>query len=473
MLENREQWLRRGVSSTRLIRIIALTTSGFAFAAISACAIYHPLPVSRDAPRPLATLSVPASTLLPGGLATHTFDPTDGLDVTEVAMLAIVQSPDLKIQRAQAHAVQAQAFAAGLLPDPVIGLSRDRPGAGQPGASTAYSRGISWDVSSLVTLSSRRTAANRTNEQVDLSLLWSEWQTVAEAHLRFVRVQSSRQLVARLGAEAESLRPLAPRLEAALRRGAVSFDVASIGLTAASDVERQYSEARNTLAMHEHDLRELLDLPVDEPLVLVGEAELPAVDDASLQSLIDVLPRQRPDLRALELGYAAEEARMRAAILGQFPAINVGVNQARDNSNITSSGISVSISLPLFDRNRGAIAIERATREQLHAEYAQRMLVARSELARLRDARRILVEREAQLAPLAAALDEKAAHAVGNYERGLVDWTTFLALHQSALATATELINLRETLAETRIGIATLTGGNWSQRSDAHVGDRP
>jgi outer membrane protein TolC len=437
------------------------------------CAVYHPLPISRDAPRSLATLSVPASTLLAGGLATHAFDPTDGLDAIEVAMLAVAQSPDLKIQRAQAHAVRAQAFAAGLLPDPVIGLSRDRPGAGQPGASTAYSRTISWDVGNLVTLASRRTAANRTDEQVDLSLLWSEWQTIAEARLRFARVQSSRQLVARLAAEADALRPLAPRLEAALQRGTVSFDVASTGLTAASDVERQYSEARNTLAMQEHDLRELLALPVDEPLVLVGDVDLPSVDDASLQSLIDVLPRQRPDLRALELGYGAEEARMRAAILGQFPAVNVGVSHSRDNSDITSSGIAVSISLPLFDRNRGAIAIERATREQLHAEYAQRMLTARGDLARLRDARRILVDRELQLAPLAAALGEKAQHAVGSYERGLLEWTTYLALHQSALAAATELINLRETLAETRIGIATLTGGDWSLRSDAHAGDRP
>jgi cobalt-zinc-cadmium efflux system outer membrane protein len=453
--------------------VAGLVTAGLATAIVAGCAIYHPLPLGSDAPRPLASLSVPASTMLAGGLATHPFDPTDGLDATEVAMLAIAQSPDLKVQRAQAHAVRAQAFAAGLLPDPVFSATRDQPGAGQAGASTAYSRGISWDVGSLVTLASRRTAARRTDEQVDLSLLWSEWQTIAEARLRFARVQSSRQLVARLAAEAEALRPLAPRLNAALRRGFVSFDVASVGLTAASDVERQYGEARDALAMREHDLRELLGLRVDEPLVLVGDVDVPAVDEASLQSLIDVLPRQRPDLRALELGYAAEEARMRAAILGQFPALNVGVSRARDNTGITSSGIAVSISLPLFDRNRGAIAIERATREQLHEEYAQRMLTGRSDLARLRDARRILADRELQLAPLAAALDEKADHAVAAYERGLLDWTTYLALHQSALAAATELINLRETLAETRIGIATLAGGDWSQRSDTHVGDRP
>jgi len=32
-------------------------------------------------------------------LATHRFDPSDGLDLTEVAMLAVVNSPELRLNR--------------------------------------------------------------------------------------------------------------------------------------------------------------------------------------------------------------------------------------------------------------------------------------------------------------------------------------------------------------------------------------
>ena len=437
------------------------------------CAIYHPLPLDDRQATPLAGLHVAAGTLLAGGVRTHTFDPSDGLDATEVAMLAVMQGPDLKVLRAQANVNRAQAFAAGLLPDPVLGLSQDRPNAGQAGASTAYTHGVSWDVGSLVTFASRQTARRRTDEQVDLSLLWAEWQTVAESRLQFVRIQRGRELVARLEAESAALRPLTPRLNAALERGIVTFDVATAGLSAASDVERQLTEARDALANREQDLRVLVGLPAAEPLPLVGDVDVPPIDAAAANDALEALPRRRPDLRALALGYAAEEARVRAAILGQFPAVNVGVSRSRDNTGISSTGLSLSVSLPLFDANRGAIRVERATREQLHAEYEQRLLSARADVARLLSTQALLVAREAELAPHTAALEAARAHAALAYGSGTMDWTVYLGLRQSALAAAVELITLRDTLAETRIGLATLLSGDWTARTDTAGGAGP
>ena len=457
-------------------RLAALRASGVAGAwaavllAPAGCSLYRPLPLDAREARPLAALSVPAATLLPGGVRTHPFDPSDGLDATEVAMLAVAQSPDLKILRAQGKVTRAQAFAAGLLPDPVIGYSADRPNAGQQGAATAYSRGVSWDVGNLVTLASRQAAHRRTDEQVDLSLLWAEWQTIAESRLQFVRIQRGRELVSRLEAESAALKPLTPRLKAALERGVVTFDVATAGLSAASDAERQLTEARDALANREQDLRVLLGLPAAEPLPLVGDVDVAPIGPVAADAALDALPQRRPDLRALALGYEAEEARMRAAILGQFPAVNVGVSRARDNTGIASNGFSLSISLPLFDANRGAIRVESATREQMHEEYAQRVLTARAEVARLLSTQQLLSAREAELAPYAAALERTKAHAVLAYERGTMDWTVYLGLRQSALAAEVELITLRETLAETRIGLATLLSGDWAARTETVQG---
>ena len=108
-----------------------------------ACAGYRAVPLNNQPPAPLAQITVPASTLLPGGMHSHVFDPTDGLDITEVAMLAITQAPELNQLRAEARIAHAQAYAAGLLPDPVAGISSDRPLAGQPDAATAITRGTS------------------------------------------------------------------------------------------------------------------------------------------------------------------------------------------------------------------------------------------------------------------------------------------------------------------------------------------
>ena len=426
----------------------------------SGCAIYHPLPLRAESNR-VSTLTVPSGTLLPGGLKTHEFDPSDGLDATEVSMAAVVYSPELRVMRAQAMVSGAQAFAAGLLPDPVFGLSRDKPNAGQVGASVAYTRGVSWDFGQLVTYDARQSALHHTEEQVNLSVLWAEWQVVCQSRLLFVRIQQGRALVERLRQEADTLRPLRPRLEAALRAGTITFDVATTGLSAALDVERQLSEARSSLSAAEHDLRELIGLEATEPLSLVGDADLAVPDDATVNAVLLETPPRRPDLRALIAGYAAQDSRVRAAILGQFPAVNFGLTKTRDNSNIASNGFTLSVSLPVFDRNQGAVRVEQASREQLNAEYSQRLLSTRADVARLLDAQRILTEREASLAPYAAKVEAIAANASAAYSRGIMDWTVYVALRQSALAASTELISLRETLAETRIGLATLVTGEW------------
>ena len=59
---------------------------------------------------------------------------------------------------------------------------------------------------------------------------------------------------------------------------------------------------------------------------------------------------------------------MRAAVLAQFPRVNIGFSQLRDTTNVVTSGFGVTIDLPVFDRNQGHIAIERATRKQLFDE---------------------------------------------------------------------------------------------------------
>lgn len=442
-------------------RALVAVLGVLAAAALSGCTPYRPLALDGAAGSPVSALSVPADTRLPGGLASHPFDATDGLDATEVAMIAVVYSPELRALRAEARVARAQAFAAGLLPDPVFGYSRDRPGAGQPGASTAYAQSLSWDFGQLLTYGARQSARRHTDEQVNLGLLWAEWQVVSQSRQLFVRVQGQRALVLRLTREKEALTPLLPRLEAALRAGLVTFDVATVGLTAGSDVDRQLTDARSSLATAEHDLRQLLGLAAGEPLVLVGDGNVAGPDRAAIDAALDALPHRRPDLRALAAGYAAEDARLRAAILGQFPALNVGLTRARDNSSISSSGVALSVSLPLFDRNQGAVRVEQATREQLHAEYAQRLLGTRTDVARLLAAQAILSDREQTLAPYAADLEAKVAHATDAYTRGVLDWTVYLALRLSALAASTELITVRETLAENRIGLTTLVTGDW------------
>src|SRR5882757_7827077 len=97
-----------------LIRSIACT----AFLLLSGCAGYEAPAFKDDAASPdLMHLTIDARAMPLPALAAHRFDPSDGLDMTEVAMLAVVNNPDLKLARGDAAIAHAQAFSAGLLPD--------------------------------------------------------------------------------------------------------------------------------------------------------------------------------------------------------------------------------------------------------------------------------------------------------------------------------------------------------------------
>ncbi|PMX87455.1 transporter, partial [Pseudomonas sp. GW460-C3] len=73
------------------------------------------------------------------------------------------------------------------------------------------------------------------------------------------------------------------------------------------------------------------------------------------------------------MGYAAADEQVRQAIQSQFPDLVLGGSVSSDNSSVVSGGPTATLSLPVFDRNQGNVAITRATRAQLHADYAARL----------------------------------------------------------------------------------------------------
>src|SRR6202521_1086354 len=301
-------------------------------ASLAGCATYREQPLST---RSTLLDRIPDLTIDPRQmplpeLAAHTFDPTDGLDITEVAMLAVVNNPDLKIARAAAGGVHAQAFAAGLLPDPLLAFSLDVPDAGQTASANAFNLGISYDVIGLLTRAPRRAAAQHDVEKTDLNLLWLEWQVVAQARQLFVRLTQESQLMQLLDENHTLFADRYRRTETALDRGLLTQVTVTPQLTALQDVGRQTNDLERLESQNRHDLNALLGVAAEGGGRLMGPVELPELDEAAIEKLLPDLPRRRPDLIALQRGYAAEEMRYRAGVLAQFPALNSGFSRARD-----------------------------------------------------------------------------------------------------------------------------------------------
>lgn len=428
--------------------------------AIGGCANWQPLPLSEGyGAQKLADLSVPASALALPQAATHRFDPGDGLDVIEVAMLAVANSPELKLKRDDLGIAQAQAFAAGLLPDPQLSFGVDHPTSSGQGLVNAFNLGLSYDFGSLLTRSARASSARQAERQVHLELLWSEWQTIARARELFDNIVSERELAERLRSERTALDAVLPQVRRALAVGDLTYDSAHVGLNAGADVANRQADTARKLNQNEHDLHALLGLAADVPLHLAGPVYEPDYSSADIADALAVMTRRRPDLLALQVGYTAQDAKLRAAILAQYPGLTLGFNRARDTSAVYSSGFSVALNLPIFDRGRGNIAIETATRQKLHDEYAARVQAARLDIDRLAgDLVQFRSERE-RLVQHASELDRARDAAATAYSANLLDWPTWLSIRAAALTADTDLLTLDENRAQSTVALDTLVGG--------------
>ena len=431
--------------------VVALTLSG--------CATYVPAPLREGrGATSVGQLSAPDATISLPTLPPHPFDPTDGLDVTEVATLAVANSPTLRLKRDALGVARAQAFAAGLLPDPQLALAADFPRHSGAGLTSAYSLGLSEDITALLTRSMRKAVANSQSEQVNLELLWAEWQTVAQARLLFDQVLTLRAQQARLEAEQAAQAPVEAYVNMALRAGNLTYDSASAGLNADADVQKRLADKAIALHQADSDLHVLLGLAPGAPLDLVGAPYQVTPTPAQLQQALAGLPQRRPDLLALQAGYQSQESTLRAAVRAQFPAITIGFNTARDTSAVYTNGVSLGITLPLFDRNRGNIAIGRATRQQLKDDYEARVLGTRSDMQRLQADIATLARQRRSLTAHAQQLDEALRAAERSWNARLLDWPTYLAIRSNALGADLDLLALEQEQVKQSIALEALLG---------------
>lgn len=349
---------------------------------LAACASYSPHPLG-DAPAALdvptsATLSAAAAQIARPYLAPTTIDLAAPLDPNAVATIAVIANPDLKSLRAKQGVSDAQVFAARLMPDPTFSLGV-HPVLSGPDPLTELVGALGLDINALRTRGARVQQARAQAEQARLDLAWAEWQTAGQARIQAVRVLGFERSLALDRRTLAAQRTLLRHTLDALGRGDIAADRAQAARTAAYDAETKLRTDEASLATAKSELDKLLGLPPTTQLQL-NEAALPAPppDPAALFALAR---DKRADLAALRAGYAAQEAAVHKAILDQFPALNLTLDATRDTTGNKILGPTVDFTLPLWNRNRGGIAIERATREQLKAEYDARLFQTRAEIA--------------------------------------------------------------------------------------------
>ena len=436
-------------------------------AGMAGCSVYRPLQLGDKAS--LATsvshLTVDTKTLPFQFLAAHRFDPADGLDMTEVAMLAVANNPQLRQARDGLGIARAQSFAAGLLPDPQLGITSDHPTNGTTGNTNAFNLNLNYDVSALLQRSSRVGSASAAEQQINLDLLWQEWQVVSRARLLFTRLTTQQHLLTQLQDARGLLAESYQRSRQALAEGNVTSDFASSDLAALQNVERQINDLERSRLQNHASLCNLLGIAPGATLDLVGEPAPVAIDTAAVRSSLEKRLARRPDLRALQAGYRSQEEKFRGAILAQFPALNVGVTRARDTSGLYTLGFGLSLSLPVLNANRGNIAIEKATRKKLFDEYQDRLNSAYGEIDIALANLSLLQEQLQRTRQGLAEFSAVARNAEAAYRTGNLTAPDYVRLKTALLDKQTESINLQEALMEQQIALETLLGPDLPKRN--------
>ncbi|MEW9582549.1 TolC family protein [Paraburkholderia sp. DGU8] len=427
---------------------------------MSGCTWYHREPLALQATstsaRTLARIQIDPSTMPLPELAAHRFDPSDGLDIDEVAMLAVANNPDLKLARDDLGIARAQAYSAGLLPDPQLSVASDYPGA--VGATRAFNYGLSIDVMAIVLRSANKQSADATVAKTDLGLLWQEWQIVAQARQLFIKTRFQQDTLPLLQQQRDLSSTRYERMAEAHRDGNLTDDTLTAALTAYSDARKQYSDAERAAQQTHHDLNALLGLAPDVQLQLTDVGEISPLDDATLDTALTDLAQRRPDLIALQAGYEAQEQKYRAAILSQFPSLSVGFVRSRDTSNIYTSGFQINLSLPIFNRNQGNVAIEKATRQRLRDEYQTRLNSAYADVAQLRADDAVLSRQLKQTEAALPDADLAARHAAEAFAGHNLTLGAYTDAQSAALTKRIDVATLREALAEQRVGLQALLG---------------
>lgn len=419
-------------------------------ASLAGCTVYQPRALPHRAVfTTVAGMRAPRSTFGLPGLKPVPLDPAAGLTEVNVMQLAVAADPALRAARARVGIARAQLFAAGLLPDPDLSA-----GWGKSPTRIGYSVGVMQDVRALVTMKANRAAARFHAREVDLQVLWREWQVAERARVLYIRARQEHELARVLGPERHLLGVLVRREQHALAHGDLASTTAAATLASWDSVDKRWRALKLAENRTWHGLDGLLALRPGARFTLRRSAPVTRMSDRQVRAALAALPRRRPDLLALRAGYESGEQRLRVAILRQFPMLGLGVNYAHSaDQGVRTVGFDVSLKLPLFNRNRGAIAVARATRAYLYHQYEDRLAAAVNGADEVINAMRIMRRQARLLDARAARLGRARTAARASLRKGELTLASYCRVMVELDSARADAVSLHAALEEARASL--------------------
>ncbi|MHC5024019.1 MAG: TolC family protein [Planctomycetota bacterium] len=445
--------------------IRALGTLAGAGLLLAGCQSYQPRPLDPELHRERWLARSPKSedvVAFAARLEEHvagstTFDPTDGISLSEAEVIALVFNGDLRLARLRAGVATATAAHAGLWDDPELAIEvlRITESVSSPWVITP---GIAFTIpisGRLEVEKARADAALRAELHRVAEAEWRVRRDVRRAWLAWsasvIRAAESERFV-------ESMESLVASTTRLADAGELPRTEAALFVIEQSRRRQGLGRHRGEISAGEQRLRMLLGLSPDAPLALVAGLDAPRPSEVVAAGVEETVPSRSPELARLRAEYEVAEQALRREIRKQYPDLTIGPLYESDQGQ-SRIGFFGAIPLPVLNANRQGIAEARAERELARAAFETgcERLAGSLALARVR-AEALRAQRAEIAEVLAPMVDSQVADARRLLELGEGGGLVLLESLVSAHDTKMQLIDVRVTEAMAAAEVAFLLG---------------
>jgi cobalt-zinc-cadmium efflux system outer membrane protein len=420
----------------------------------------------------LAVMLVGSEGLATGQEAT----PATGMTIDQAVALALQRNRDVLATRLDMESAQIDHLAASIYPNPVfaytagnfvVGHGNPQDKGIDPGPFSQLVHTVS--VSEVIDVWAKRSARMRA---ADKGIEHRKW--VVEDALREIvyAVRAAFADLTREQLEAELARSMKARYDDTIRVSVARFRAGEISEAELRKIELEGLRYENAVIDEDSELdisRQKLaallgfnsgaELP--GPAIMTNEQRTPPM----LGTLVTRALQERPDLRAASQGRALAEATLESAKREAYPDISLGVafthsefQISGDNPN--AAALTLSLPLPVFDRNQANIARSHLDARRFDNDVARLAIQIRQEVAQ--SVRQL--ERAASLLDIYEAggmldrADKALKTAENSYRAGSISLIELLEAQRTFIDTRAQYLRAQHDYRQAVIDVAHVTG---------------
>ena len=397
------------------------------------------------------------------------------LTMDQAVAEAIARNRDLIAARLDIEAAQIDRVAAGLYPNPVLSYSLGNIVLGPANdqmmgvKSSAFGQTVhSVSISDVIDVWAKRNAHIRAADR------GVEYQRiVVEDALREVTyaVRSAFADVVREQWELQLARDTRARYDETIRLSRARFSAGDISEAELRKIELEGLRYQNDVIDGEMELdlaRQKLALLMALPASALPEAVAEPAERApalELQPLVDRALRERPDVRAVLAASRRAQADLSSAKRDALPDISLGIDYTHSNfqvsgDNPNSLSLTLSLPLPVFDRNQAGIGKARLEQKRAENDNVKLQLAVEHDVAeavrksqRARTLVQVFEGGMLERAETALKVAEKS------YKAGAVSLLELLEAQRTYIETRAQYLRAKHDLRQGLIDVTHAVGG--------------